>query len=400
MARSTRLLLITFLLTVVEIFADRGVFFFTSNVLHFSDGQNLALALAKSAVAVLAAFASHAVARRLGPRRTLLFSFGLVALADLLLLAFPVAPLVVAVTLLRSTCSLLRWPIIESYVTAGLTPRQTSKALGRFNITWALAPVLGLPFVGPVLSAWPPGIFLIALLISGLIWMLIRPLEPQPVHLAVDHPEALPPDMAAHFRRLMISGRFLVLTQSVLFLVIISLLPGTFRRAGIEVGLAPAMSSFLDFARLSVFVAMSRFTLWHGRSLPMFLIALGLPLGAGLVLLSSSPYGWLAGQVIFGAAVGGGYFTALYYAMVVKHASVEGSGTHEGLGALGGVAGPAFALAGNALASGGVTPTQGAAIALSPFLAFLLVGAALPLLRSIPPRSRDPAPPLPASVAD
>ncbi|MCX5661375.1 MAG: MFS transporter [Planctomycetota bacterium] len=392
MSRSKRLLLITFLLTVIEIFADRGIFFFTSNVLRFSDGQNLALALAKSAMGLLAAFASHRVALRLGHRRTLLLTFGLTMLADLLLLFFPVAPLVVSVALLRSCMGLLRWPIIESYVSAGLTPRQTSDALGRFNIAWALAPAIGLTFVGPVLQAWPPGIFLISLLLSGSIWLLIRPLEPDPEHLASDHPDALAAGHADHYRNLMITGRWLMLLQSVLFLVLISLLPGMFRRAGIEVGLAPAMSSFMDFARLGMFALMGHYAGWHGRRLPLFVVAMALPTGAALVLLSPSPYLWFVGQILFGAAAGASYFSALYYAMVVKQASVEGGGTHEGLGALGGMAGPGFALAGNylatsSLASGAVTPTQGAALALAPFAMMLFIGAVVPLTR----RNADPA---------
>lgn len=381
MPRASRLLLITFLLTAVEIFADRGIYFFTSSALRFTDGENLALAVAKSVMGLIAAFASHGVAQRFGHRRTLLMTFGLTMAADLVLLFLPITPLVVGTALLRSTTGMLRWPIIESYVSAGLTPRQTSAALGRFNIAWAIAPATCLSLVGPVLKGWAPGIFMISLVTTGLIWLLIRPLEADPSHLAADHPESLSEGHAGRYRNLMVSGRWLMVTQSVLFLVLISILPGMFRRAGVEIGLAPAMSSFMDFARLGMFALMSHFALWHGRRLPMLLVAIGLPLGASMILLGTNPLFWFVGQAIFGASAGAAYFSALYYAMVVKQASVEGGGTHEGLGALGGIAGPGFALAGNLLASGAVSPTQGAAIALAPFSAMLFVGAVAPLLR-------------------
>jgi hypothetical protein len=75
-----------------------------------------------------------------------------------------------------------------------------------------------------------------------------------------------------------------------------------------------------------------------GPALPDALAAGRLP----AVLVGELLFGWTAGEV---------YFAALYYAMVVKNASVAAGGGHESLIGLGFALGPAAGLAGVALES-------------------------------------------------
>ena len=74
-----------------------------------------------------------------------------------------------------------------------------------------------------------------------------------------------------------------------------------------------------------------------------------LPAGFVLVLVGGNLPLVLVGEALFGWALGVIYYAALYYAMVVKNASVEAGGGHEMLIGSGFVLGPAAGLIGVAL---------------------------------------------------
>lgn len=90
-----------------------------------------------------------------------------------------------------------------------------------------------------------------------------------------------------------------------------------------------------------------------GRRAPLWLGALGLPLGFGAIVFGSSLYTVVLGEVGFGVLAGVTYYAALYYALVVKNASMDAGGAHEGLIGLGLVRGPGVGLVGHWVASAG-----------------------------------------------
>lgn len=78
-----------------------------------------------------------------------------------------------------------------------------------------------------------------------------------------------------------------------------------------------------------------------------------MPLGFGAIVFGSSLYTVVLGEVGFGVLAGVTYYAALYYALVVKNASMDAGGAHEGLIGLGLVRGPGVGLVGHWVASAG-----------------------------------------------
>jgi len=78
----------------------------------------------------------------------------------------------------------------------------------------------------------------------------------------------------------------------------------------------------------------------------------------------------LVGELLLGLAAGFAYYSALYYALVVKNASVDAGGAHEALIGLGYAHGPLAGLA--AQTAGRAAGGEGKA--------FAILAAALPLV--------------------
>lgn len=350
MKRLHRLLLLTFLESFATICVERGVYFFARNRLGFPDAANLALALVFGAGYVIGAISSQRMSSRLSEKKLLVgvLAGQLVVHAALAACYAPAALFVgvAAIGLLNG----LKWPVIESYISAGRTPGETAKAVGRFNISWASSVPLALAAAGPIIHAWPAGLFLLPAAINLVALVLIRPLASRPVHLPLDHPERLPAGQIAHYRALLTSSRWTMLASYAALWVMAALMPRIFEQLGRGVKVATALSGLVDVMRLAAFVLLERLRSWHGRVSPLVVAIVGLPAGFFMVLFGTNLGVVLAGEVVFGLAAGMTYYAALYYAMVIENASVGAGGTHEGLIGLGFAVGPAAGLIGIALA--------------------------------------------------
>ena len=371
-----RLLLISFIESFATILVERAVYFFCKYELAFSDRENLWVALAFGAVYVVGAMASHAVARRAGERRLLLWMLAAQAAVHALMTVRPSAGLIFAGAVMLGGLNGLKWPVIESYVSAGRPPADTARAIGRFNISWSFAVPLSLAAAGPIIDLWPNGIFLLAGLLNCASIILSAPLTPRPIHLAQDHPERPGLDELARCRRLLVSSRWTMLGSYSLMWVLAALMPEIFRTLGYAVSPATAMSSILDVCRACTFALLTVWAGWHGRAWPIALSMATLPAGFFLVLFGPGLGAVLAGEVLFGLAAGITYFAALYYAMVVKNASVQAGGGHEGLIGTGFALGPAAALAGAMIQPG----MAGVAYGVLPILVVTLAGGVWPLV--------------------
>lgn len=373
-----RMLLLTFLESFATILVERAAYFYAHHALKFSDQANLWLALAFGAVYAGAAVASHAAAVRLGERRLLLLTLGgqLVVHVVLALWAAPAA--LFGGMILLGGLNGLKWPIIESYVSAGRAPADTVRAVGRFNVSWSGAVPLALAAAGPIIGWWPNGIFLLAAVLNVAAVALSLPLTPRPLHLANDHPERPGLGELRRCSQLLVSSRWIMLASYALMWVLAALIPRLFQTLGYSVSHSTALSGLIDVCRWLTFVALTVWAGWRGRSGPIVVSMIGLPAGFFLVLygpeLAAALGGGgaglaavLAGEVLFGLAAGMTYFCALYYAMVVKNASVAAGGGHEGLIGSGFFLGPAAGLLGAMLHEGPVGITLGV-------LPILLVG--------------------------
>src|SRR5690606_836973 len=92
------------------------------------------------------------------------------------------------------------WPIIESYVTAGLTSRRMLATVGRFCIAWSSAVPLAVALSGPLIeSSWPASLFVAAFACYAVVFVMFLRLPARPAHLAHDDPARPDPEKLARY---------------------------------------------------------------------------------------------------------------------------------------------------------------------------------------------------------
>ena len=349
---------ITFLESFAAVLLQRAIFFYTKDRLDFSDLANLCLALVAGVTYVAGALLSHAISARAGERRTLW-----AVIAGQLLVSGIVAGFVHVVADVAATSVLLfvaigvlgalmgvKWPLIESYTSAGLAPAASARAIGRFNFAWASSIPVSLAVAGPLIATSRWALFAVAGTINAVSLVLIVPLGRRPVHLPPDHPERPDTRQVRHLARLATAARWIMLASYSGLWILGALMPGVFRELHFRARSATALFGLTDLARLLAFVVLGAWTAWHGRRAGLLRAMIFLPAGFCLMLSAPNLAVVLLGELLFGLGAGEAYYAALYYAMVVKNASVDAGGVHEGLIGLGFVIGPAAGLIGLALA--------------------------------------------------
>jgi predicted MFS family arabinose efflux permease len=360
---------ITFIESFVTAMVERGVVFYAEYELGFSQSQTLWLALLFGAAYVAGALLSHRASDKLGERRWLVL---LIAAHIVLHLAMAMEPGTAAVylfnTLLGATSG-SKWPVIESYVSAGQTPRQAAASVGHFNIAWSSSVVPAVALGGVLIEFWAPSLFLLPAVLNLSVLFLLMRLPARPVHLAPDHPLQPTDRQRVRIRSLLLSSRWLMFGSYTLLFLLAPLLPYIFKnRLHFSPGPATALVSLIDLARFLTFVTLQRCVGWHGRTSLLIWTALLMPVGFLIMLTSDRLPLVLLGEVMFGIAGGLTYYAALYYAMVMKNAAVEAAGAHEGMIGSGLVFGPAIGLAGVYLSGAANTASTAMIATVVPFL--------------------------------
>jgi hypothetical protein len=378
----TRLLVFTFIAEFATVLVHRGVYFYTREALGFGENENLLLALCMGAVYVIGALPSHRTAKWLGNRRALLCLLACQIATLALVYQRPRGWLLAVGFLVFSGLNAMMWPIVESFVSAGLTPLAASKAIGKFNIAWSIPVALAVWASGPIIYHTGAGLFLCAAGGMVLAMTLVLRLPAMPEHLAADHPERPSPERLRWLSALMMSSRLSMVAGYAMLYVLSPLLPVLLSRLGYTVVAQTALAGCLDAGRAVIFLVMERTQTWHGRRSVLALVAILIPIGF-LLALSGGRGDLIAfGLVVFGASHGVSYFASLYYAMVTGNAAVKSAGTHEGLVGAGFVLGPAAALVGRELGSLWHQAAVGILAGVSPIVAFGALGGLWPLLRA------------------
>jgi len=380
-----RILLTVFITSFSGTLLQRGGYFYTHQVLGFSQAQNLWLALLVGVTYIAGATTSHPLSARHGERRTLSSVLLALIMTHLLIASVPSAPLLVVALAVIGFLQGAMWPIFESFMSAGETPRNLGRTLTRYNITWALSVPLSLALAGVIIASGSPRLlFVIAAALFSLVALFCRGFPRAPAHLEADHAERPNAALLHSYRTLLRASRLAMLLSYALLYVLAPLMPEIMKGVGFDTASAARAASLLDVARLGCFIALFAFGGWHGRKLPILLAIAGLPVGFALVLLGHGIAPVIAGEVLFGAAAGFLYTAALYYAQVVQNASVDAGGAHEALIGLGYALGPGAGLIGTALAHGAgpgsVAYTQGMSIATLPLVTICSCAALWQLL--------------------
>ena len=366
---------------------QRGAYFYTHEVLGFDQAQNLWLALLTGLTYIAGAMGSHRLTVRLGEKRTLLCVLGALAAIHVALnLVLPAWALVAAlgvIALLQGSM----WPIFESYMSAGETPRSLGRALSVYNISWAFSTAPALAVAGYLIASGSPRL-LFAVAALGYSGVLVSSLwlPAHPAHLAAGHADRPPADVLERYRGLLSASRYAMLGSYTLLYVLAPLMPEIMKNVGFETASAARAASLLDVARFCCFLALFAYSGWHGKKLHIALGIAALPVGFALILLGSNAATVIGGELLFGLAMGYLYTAALYYAQVVQNASVDAGGAHEALIGLGYFLGPGAGLIGTAIA-GGAGPGEagyvtGMSIATLPIVLASTLAAIWPLVRT------------------
>lgn len=389
MDRLFRILLLSALESCAAILMQRGIYFFAYKHLEFSATDNLLLALLAGVTYILGAVPRHRLCVRYGERRVLAFTaIGLLATCSLMAIAPRSAVVIVVCNGLVSWMYGMKWPIIESYVTAGRNPREVARALGWFNITWAGTVPVCVAAAGAIIVFNDSGLFVISIVINASILAIMAGLPRRPTHLSHDHPERLPADHAARYTALLKSSRWLMTSSYMLVFVLVPLLPEIFiERLGFGIVAATALSSIMDATRWLTFVVMERSHKWHGSAAVIAWSLILMPATFFMILIGNSLAVVLIGELFFGLAEGVVYYAALYYAMVIKNSSVDAGGAHEAMIGVGFTLGPLAGLAGKAMAGAVGGATIGMIAGVSPVIVLCTVGGLLPLLALRPRRT-------------
>lgn len=382
------LFILTFLESMAGTLLQRGLYFYTHEHLGFSQNQNLWVAFGFGATYLVGAFKSHAVSKRVGERTLLLGSLLALFCVHSLLALFPAPGLLVTGVFATAVIQGAKWPVVESYISAGRAPKQLLPLLSRYNVTWATAGFVAIGGTGAIVGTGVPSLFfwLPALLNVG-SGLLALTLPAKPLHLELGHPERPAPAELESLRALLGSARWSMTGSYALLYVLAPLMPSILAQLGLPVTLATPVASVLDAVRVVTFGALGALAGWHGKRLPLWLTLAALPTAFLLIILGNSLPLVVLGEVVFGVAAGFAYTSALYYALVAENASVDAGGEHEGLIGIGIGLGPLSGLAGQLLVArpgsggAGLEPLSALAITTAPIIALCVAGSLRALFR-------------------
>jgi predicted MFS family arabinose efflux permease len=340
------ILALTFVESIASILLVRGIYFFTNDRLGFTETQNLWLALGYGIFYIAGAFMSHGFAVRLGEKRALVALIAALLVTHVLLTLNSGAVAVAVLFSVSAALQGLKWPVVESFLSAGETPKLLIRLIGRYNVSWALSVPLGLAASGPVIaSRFPQGLFAWAAVLNVLGLLLCRYLPKHPEHLHDEHPERPARAELARYAALVTSARWAMMLSYTLLFLLAPLMPDIMRNLGLSVSQATPTAALLDVGRLLCFALLSAFLGWRSRVPPLVVTIIALPISFALILFGRSVFVVVTGEIIFGLAAGFAYYAALYYALVVQNASVEAGGAHEALIGAGFALGPLVGIA-------------------------------------------------------
>jgi MFS family permease len=245
------------------------------------------------------------------------------------------------------------WPSLEALTSEHEPPLRLQRLIGIYNLVWATAAGLAY-FAGGVmlekLGAW--SVLYVPVAIHAIQWTFARALERRAHRDAQDlapAPEANGAAPAAVERsRSPLSPKWFLkmawVANPFAYMAMNALIP-VIPRLAERFNLSPAEAGFCCsvwfFARAASFLLLWLWTGWHYRF--GWLASAYAAMTASFVVILTGPSLWVlvAGQVVFGLAVGLIYYSSLYYSMDVGETKGEHGGIHEAALGVGVCAGPA-----------------------------------------------------------
>jgi MFS family permease len=331
------------------------LYFFMRDRFGFGDKANLLLAALLGLTYAFAAWQAGKFAHRFGYFTALKTGFGLMILglaAGSQLVSATGAILAATVTNI-GMCFI--WPTLEALISEGETPAGVPRAVGIYNIVWAVTNAVAF-FVGGTLVekfGYQKSIFYLPLAMVTVqfaltFWLqnhaseIARASAGEPIAVPPSDPNRPSPARAKSFLRMAwLANPFAYIAITTL----IAVTPGLAAKFHVSPMFAGFVWSLWCFVRLGAFVVLWRWTDWHYRFRWLAASFAILILSFATILLSPSLILLIVAQIFFGGAIGLMYYSSLFYSMDSSAAKSEHGGIHEAAIGLGNFVGPAIGAA-------------------------------------------------------
>ena len=330
------------------------LYFFMRDRFGFDNKHNLALAAFLGFVYTFAAWRAGKFAQRRGYFFALKLGFALtiLSLAAGLIFNSAFAEISAAAGVTIGTCFV--WPTLEALVSDGETAARLPRAVGLYNVIWAVTNASAF-FIGgtliekfgfKIIFALPVAIVVLQLALT--FWLqkyaaeIAREASAKTETAPPPEPDRPSPATAKTFLRMAwLSNPFAYIAINTLIAVV----PGIAAKFQMSPMSAGFVCSLWCFVRLGAFVALWHWTEWHYKFRWLGASFAILILSFAAILMSPNIYALIGAQIFFGVAIGLIYYSSLFYSMDGGDAKSEHGGIHEAAIGLGNCVGPGIGAA-------------------------------------------------------
>jgi predicted MFS family arabinose efflux permease len=330
------------------------LYFFMRDRFEFGDRRNLLLAAWLGLTYTIAAWQAGKFAHRCGYFTALKIGFGLMILGLAVGSQLASAPGVILAATVTNIGMCFIWPTLEALVSESEPPAGVPRAVGIYNIVWAVTNALAFFIGGTLVEKFgfksifylPLAIMLTQLALT--LWLqnhaneTARASAGEPIAAPPPDPARPSPAQAKSFLRMSwLANPFAYIAINTL----IAVTPGLAAKFHVSPMFAGFVWSLWCFVRLGAFVVLWRWTDWHYRFRWLAASFAVLILSFATILLSPNLVVLIVAQIFFGGAIGLIYYSSLFYSMDGGSAKSEHGGIHEAAIGLGNCVGPAIGAA-------------------------------------------------------
>ncbi len=315
-----------------------GIFFYMQKRFGWEARRNLLLASAQGVTYIIGALAINPLSLRISRRTLLIFLHAALAVIGFLGAAFPNPILIVALVLAYALFSGAQWPLLESLIAIGASPRQVSRRISVYNIVWSGAGAITIALCGIVITNFPPGIFL-ATAVAHLAAALLLTRFRFPKHQVAAHPHPEAELLAMRTLAMRLSRIALPATFAVIY-SLGAIMPSLPVIQAADPEIRTLLASVWMISRWFCFILLGVTAWWHTRPRALLFAAMVLLAGFLFITLIPSTMSMVLWQVALGVAMGLIYSASLYFGMVLSDGSTAQNAYHEALIGLGCVLGP------------------------------------------------------------
>ena len=330
------------------------LYFFMRDRFGFGDRANLAFAALRGLIYTFAAWQGGKFAHRFGYFTALKIGFGLMVAGLAVSSQMNSASGVILAALVTNVGQCLIWPTLEALVSESETPAGVPRAVGIYNIVWALTNALAF-FIGGTLvvkfgfkSIFYLPLFVVLSQLALMFWLqkyaneAARASTGKQTATPPPDPDRPSPARAKTFLRMSwLANPFAYIAINTL----IAVTPGLAAKFHVSPMFAGFVWSLWCFVRLGAFVVLWRWTDWHYRFRWLAASFAVLIVSFATILLSPNLALLIVAQIFFGGAIGLIYYSSLFYSMDGGSAKSEHGGIHEAAIGLGNCVGPALGAA-------------------------------------------------------